>query len=85
MLPRLFKLEPAAVGAGSLAVYAAASMVYSVVTHTGVFDPDVFVAGGGALWSLYTRLKVTPLAAPKAANHVRLVPIDQTPRHGPRL
>lgn len=78
MLGRLFKLEPTAIGATALAVYAAASMVYGVLTHTGVFDPDVFVASGGALWSLWTRIKVTPVAAPKTAQGVRLVPVDQT-------
>lgn len=81
-MPRWLKLEPAAVGAAAMATYAAVSMLYgALVAHTGVLDPDVLVAAGGALWSLYTRAKVTPLAAPKNAHRVRLVPVDQTPRH----
>lgn len=81
MIRRLLSLEPAAVGAGALVVYAAAAILYrALVAHDGPLDTDVLVAAGGALWNLYTRVKVTPVAAPKDANRVRLVPVDQTVR-----
>jgi hypothetical protein len=83
MISRLFKLEPAAVGATALAVYAAARMLYGAfVTHDVALDGDVLVAAAGAVWQLYTRVRVTPVAKPKDANGVRLVPVDQTPRRG---
>jgi hypothetical protein len=53
-----------------------------IAKDVAVLDGDVLVAAYAAVWSLYTRVKVTPLAEPKNANRVRLVPADQTPRHG---
>lgn len=80
-MPRWLRLEPAAVGAAALATYAALAMLYrALIDHTGPVDTDVLVAAAGALYSLYTRWKVTPVAEPKDANRVRLVPVDQTVR-----
>ena len=63
-----FKLEPAAVGTAAAAVYVAVAMIYrAFVAHDGVFEPDLAVAAVLAVWGLFTRAKVTPLAAPKDA------------------
>jgi hypothetical protein len=68
MIKSLFKLEPAAVGATAAAVYAAAAMLYrAFIAHDGIFEPDLLVAAGMAVWGIYTRLKVTPLARPRDA------------------
>lgn len=72
-LKRLLQLEPAAVGAVVAAVYAAAAMLYrAYVAHTGVLDVDLLVAAGAAVWGLYTRLLVTPVARPRDASGNRL-------------
>jgi hypothetical protein len=74
-MPRLLRLEPAAVGSAALTVYVAAAMLYrALVTHDTPLDTDVLVAAGAALYSLWTRLKVTPLADPKAKSGTPLVP-----------
>lgn len=83
---RLFKVEPALIGSAAATVFAAAAMLYHVlVAHDGPLNADVLALASGAVYGLYVRLKVTPLAQPKAKNHVRLVPVDQTPRHGTRM
>jgi hypothetical protein len=81
---KIFRVEPVLLGSVAAAVYAAAAMLYRayVAKDASVLDWDLLVAAGTAVWGLYTRLKVTPLAAPKNAHRVRLVPVDQTPRHG---
>lgn len=63
---RLLQLEPAAVGAAVAAAYAAGAMLYrAFVSHDGVFEADLVVAAGAAVWALYVRSKVTPVAMPK--------------------
>lgn len=78
MIGRLFKLEPALIGSVAAAVYAAAAMVYRayVAKDTGVLDWDLLVAAGTAVWGLWTRMKVTPLARPR----LPAPPSDQTDR-----
>lgn len=76
MIRRLLSLEPAAVGSAFLTVYVAAAMLYrAYVSHDGVLDMDVLVAGVGALYGLYTRVRVTPLAQPRTK--------EGHPMHGP--
>lgn len=64
-MKKLLTLEPAAVGATIAAVYAAAITVYRAATGKGVLEPDLIVAAATAVWGLYTRLKVTPVAKTK--------------------
>ena len=71
---RLLKLQPAAVGAVVAAVYAAGISIYRAATGQGVLEPDVIVAAVTAVWGLYTRTQVTPLARPRDADGERLTP-----------
>lgn len=72
---RLLKLQPAAVGAALAAVYAAAVMLYrAYIAHDGVLNLDLLVAAGMAVWLLYTRSVVTPLADPKDVDGNALTP-----------
>ncbi len=65
-MPNWLKLEPALVGSALAALYAAVAMLYrAYVAHTGVLDVDLLVATGTALWGLYVRTKVTPVALPR--------------------
>lgn len=73
-MPKWLSLEPAAVGSAIAAVYAAAAMLYRAeVAHTSVLQPDLLVAAAMALWGLWTRTRVTPLARPKDAKGRALV------------
>jgi hypothetical protein len=61
-------------------VYVAVAMIYrAFVAHDGVFEPDLVVAAVLAVWGLFTRAKVTPLAAPKDA-HGRELTVRQPTR-----
>lgn len=71
---RLLKLEPAAVGAVLAAVYAAAVSIYRATKGQGVLEPDLIVAAVTAVWGLYTRMRVTPVAAPRDENGDHLTP-----------
>ncbi len=74
------ELEPARIGAGAAAVYAAGVMLYrAFIAHTGVLEPDILVAGVMALWGLYTYLKVTPTARPRDDEGRELVPAAPLP------
>lgn len=65
-MPGWLKLQPAAVGSASAAVYVAAAMLYrAVFAHTGVFAPDELVAAIAAVYALWARTVVTPLARPR--------------------
>ncbi|GAA0348000.1 hypothetical protein NE235_10780 [Actinoallomurus spadix] len=65
-MPRWLKVQPAAVGSAAAAVYVAASMLYrAVIAHTGVFEPDELVAAIAAVYALWARTVVTPLARPR--------------------
>lgn len=71
-------LEPARVATVVGLVYAAAAMLYRAeVAHTAVLQPDVLVAAVTAVWGLWTRGKVTPLASPKDAQGRALRPSQQ--------
>lgn len=68
-------MEPAAVGTAAAAVYAAVVMVYEVLgTHHGLVRADVLIAAVSAVWGLWTRARVTPLARPRDAAGRPLVP-----------
>lgn len=71
---RLLKLEPAAVGAIVAAVYAAAISVYRATTGQGVIEPDLIVAAVTAVWGIWTRMQVTPVAKPRDENGDHLTP-----------
>lgn len=73
-MPRLLKLEPAAVGAALAAVYAAVVMVYRAYSGDGVLDWDLLVAAATAVWALWTRQRVTPLARPRDRDGENLTP-----------
>lgn len=77
MLGRVFSLEPARVATVSGLVYAAGAMLYRAYDHQGVLQPDVLVAAAGAVWGLWTRGKVTPLAKPQDAKGRALKPSQQ--------
>lgn len=63
---RLLRTQPAAVGSAAAAVYAAAAMLYRAYgAHTGVLDTDVAVAAVVAVYGLWLRMQVTPLARPR--------------------
>ena len=56
------------------ALYAAGVMIYNVVNHHGVIDPQVVIAAVAAAAFLYSRFLVTPVADPKNGAGVPLVP-----------
>lgn len=75
MLGRLLKLEPAVLGSAVAVAYAAAAMLYrAYVSHEGVLDTDLLVAAFTALYGLYVRVRVTPVADPKDADKTPLTP-----------
>ena len=75
-MPGWLKLQPAAVGSAVAAVYVAASMLYrAFVAHDGVFAPDELVAALAAVYGLFVRGVVTPLARPRTK--------EGHPLHGP--
>lgn len=78
MIRRFLALEPALVATVASAVYAAAAMLYRayVAKDTSVLDWDLLVAAATAVWGLWTRMKVTPLARPRLLPP----PNDQTER-----
>lgn len=67
MLKNWLSLEPARVATVAGLVYAAGAMLYRAYDHQGVLQPDVLVAAVTAVWGLWTRAKVTPLAKPQDA------------------
>ena len=71
---KILKLQPAAVGAALAAVYAAIVMAYRAYKGDGVLDWDLLVAAGTAVWGLWTRSQVTPLARPRDADGEYLTP-----------
>ncbi len=77
MLKNWLSLEPAAVGSAVAALYAAGAMLYRADVHEGVLQPDVLVAAVTAVWGLWTRAKVTPLAKPQDAKGRALKPSQQ--------
>lgn len=56
------------------AVLAAAIMIYNAVSHHGVIDTTVIVAGVGAFLSLVSRQYVTPVKDPRDGNGNSLLP-----------
>lgn len=75
-LVRLLRTEPARVGSVAAAVYAAGVMLYrAFVEHTGVLDADVLVAAVVAVYGLWVRAQVTPLARPRDAAGRPLLPL----------
>lgn len=84
MIGRLFKLQPARLGSVAALVYAAAAMLYRayIAKDTSVLDWDLLVAAGTAVWGVWTSMRVTPLADPKTAAKVPLVPAPRVDRSG---
>ena len=67
-MPRWLKLEPAAVGSAGAASYVAVAMLWrAFISHDGVFAPDELVAAIAAVYALWGRTVVTPLARPRDA------------------
>jgi hypothetical protein len=74
-MPPILKIEPALIGSTVAALYAAVAMLYrAFIAHEGVFDLDIAVAAVTAVWGLYTRMRVTPLARPRDAGGKALQP-----------
>lgn len=73
-MPKLLRLEPAAVGATLAVVYAAVVMAVRAYRGEGVLEPDLLVAAATAVWGLWTRTRVTPLARPRDADGEHLTP-----------
>jgi hypothetical protein len=62
------------------AVYAAADMIYNVVSHHAVFNASVAVAGVAALMVFFARQTVTPVADPKdLSGHPLVVAVPAEP------
>lgn len=77
-LRRILQEEPARVGVAAAAVYACARMLYqALVAKEAPVEIDVVVAAVAALWSLYVRGKVTPLARPRDGKGRALKPSQQ--------
>jgi hypothetical protein len=62
------------ISASIAAIYACVVMIIHATQHTGIIDPQVILAAIGAALFLYSRFKVTPVADPKTADGVPLVP-----------
>lgn len=73
-MKKLLTLEPAAVGAALAAVYAAVITVYRAATGDTVLEWDLLVAAATAVWGLWTRGKVTPVAEPRDRDGEILTP-----------
>lgn len=73
-MPRFLRLEPAAVGAGTAALYFVIVLVYRVATGDLAADPDLIVAAATTAWGMWTRRQVTPLERPRDADGDRLTP-----------
>lgn len=84
-MPKLLKLEPAAVGAVLALIYAAAAMVYRawIARDLAVLDWDLLGAAASAGYLLFVRGQVTPVAAPRDAQGRPLALSD--PRDWPTL
>lgn len=67
--------NPAGLLAAAGAVLAAVVMIVNAVHNHGIIDTTVIVAAVGAVGALLTRQAVTPVADPKAAGGVPLVPV----------
>lgn len=76
-MPKILKLEPAAVGAAVAALYGVVAMMWRAYEHQGVLQPDLLVAAATAIWGLWTRYQVTPVADPKDAKGRALKPSQQ--------
>ena len=73
---RVFQREPARAQAVIAALYAAGAMLYrAYVAHTGVVDVDVLAAAVVALYGVWVRSQVTPVAAPRDAKGRELHPL----------
>lgn len=75
-LPRILNpvTDPAGYIAAAGAVTAAAVMITNTIHHHGVIDSSVIIAAIGAVGALFTRQLVTPVADPKNASGIPLVP-----------
>lgn len=77
-MTRWLNLEPALIGSGAAAVYAAAAMLYrAFVAKTDVFQPDLLIAAAAAVWGIWTRSRVTPLELPRDSKGRALTPSQQ--------
>lgn len=80
MIGRIFSRQPALVGSASAAVYIALAMIYrAFFAHTGVFAPDELGAAIAAVYALWARTVVTPLALPRSRTGAPLVTLGKTP------
>jgi hypothetical protein len=80
VIRRLFTLQPGLVGSAAAAVYVAAAMLYrALFAHAGVLAPDELVAAIAAVYALWSRTKVTPLARPRGAAGQPLVTAASAP------
>ena len=85
LLGRFFALEPARVGSIAATLYGVGAVLYRAeVAHTSLLQPDVLVAAAAAVWGLWTRAKVTPLADPKDDKGRALKP-SQLPPPAPQV
>jgi hypothetical protein len=75
-MPRILRLEPAAVGAVLALLYAAAAMLYRafVAKDLAVIDWDILGAAISAGYLLFVRGQVTPVDAPKNTEGRPLIP-----------
>jgi hypothetical protein len=71
------KLNPGGYMAAAGAVYAAIVMILNAVHSHGVISVPVIVSAAAAVTSLLSRHYVTPVADPRTATGVQLIPVTQ--------
>lgn len=79
MIARVLRLQPGLVGAAAAAIYIAGVMLYRALTHAGIFQPDEIGAAIAAVYSLWARTVVTPLAMPRSRTGAPLVTLGKMP------
>jgi hypothetical protein len=72
-------LNPTGIGAALAAIYAAVMAIWNATHNHAAVDPQVIAGALGAGAFLYARFKVTPVADPKDAAGVPLVPAPPPP------
>lgn len=79
MIARVLRLQPGLVGSAAAAAYIAGVMLYRALTHVGIFQPDEIGAAIAAVYALWARTVVTPLALPRSRTGAPLVTLGEMP------
>jgi hypothetical protein len=78
-IPRVFSPSTNPTGwiAAAGAILAASVMITNAVNNHGIIDTSVIISAVGAVMALFARQVVTPVADPKNAIGVPLVPVTE--------